>query len=46
MSSLPCHTGQVPVCRLDGGNIVFMNSSMPNGENESNSDSDSDNGEC
>ena len=33
-------TGQVSVCRLDGGNIIFMDSSMANGGFESDSDSD------
>lgn len=37
-------TGQVSVCRLDGGNIIFMNNSMPNGDTELASDSDSDSG--
>lgn len=35
---------QVSVCRLDGGNIIFMNGPMPNGDIDYDSNSDSDSG--
>ena len=32
------------MCRLDGGNIIFMNGPMANGDMEYDSDSDTDSG--
>ena len=43
--NLPSCLGQVSVCRLDGENIIFMNSPMANGDMEYESDSNSDIGE-